>query len=145
METLVIIVAVWLILLGIYGALPMLRGSNNPRPVAPRVAVRSFAQVEVPAFIETTSEHAAPIVQPRPAVRASHAQSPLPAMGLFSEVDMLRAQVEHLRSELSALATAPVRREAGSRSRRYRPGVYTELPRSLRRQVHEVRSGRRHF
>ena len=61
--------------------------------------------------------------------------------GLFSEVDMLRLQIETLRSEMSALSTAP--RSEKARLRRYRSGLYTDLPRSLRRQVREVRNFRR--
>jgi hypothetical protein len=60
--------------------------------------------------------------------------------GLFSEVDMLRVQVETLRSEMSALNGGP--RGERARLRRYRLGQYTDLPRTLRRQVREVRSFR---
>jgi len=60
--------------------------------------------------------------------------------GLFSEVDTLRLQVETLRSEMSAL-NGDTRGEK-ARLRRYRSGQYTELPRTLRRHVREVRSFR---
>ena len=53
---------------------------------------------------------------------------------------MLRMQVETLRSEMSALNGAP--RGEKARLRRYRSGVYTDLPRTLRRQVREVRNFR---
>ena len=60
--------------------------------------------------------------------------------GLFSEVDTLRLQVETLRSEMSALSGMP--RSEKARLRRYASGQYTDLPRSLRRQVREVRNYR---
>jgi hypothetical protein len=60
--------------------------------------------------------------------------------GLFSEVDLLRVQVETLRSEMSALNGGP--RAEKARLRRYRSGQYTDLPRTLRRQVREVRNYR---
>jgi hypothetical protein len=60
--------------------------------------------------------------------------------GLLSEVDTLRLQVETLRSEMSALSGDPQSERA--RLRRYSSGQYTELPRTLRRQVRAVRSFR---
>jgi hypothetical protein len=60
--------------------------------------------------------------------------------GLFSEVDLLRVQVETLRSEMSAHNGAP--RSEKARLRRYSSGQYTDLPPTLRRQVREVRSYR---
>jgi hypothetical protein len=59
--------------------------------------------------------------------------------GLFSEVDMLRAQVEHLRTEVTALSGSSVRPEK-PRIKRYRTGAYTDLPRMLRRHVREARN-----
>jgi hypothetical protein len=61
----------------------------------------------------------------------------------YAEVSMLRAQIEHLRSELVALAGSPEREVRRNRSRRYKVGPYTDLPNPLRRQVREVRSVRR--
>lgn len=58
--------------------------------------------------------------------------------GSSTEVDRLRIQVETLRSQVNAIGSAP-RGEKG-RIRRYRSGQYTELPRSLRRQLREVRN-----
>jgi hypothetical protein len=49
-------------------------------------------------------------------------------------------QVETLRSEMSAMSGAP--RGEKARLRRYASHQYTDLPRSLRRQVHEVRNYR---
>jgi hypothetical protein len=68
--------------------------------------------------------------QPRVAARAS---------ALVSEVDFLRQQVEHLRTEVVALSGNGERFERPV-LRRYRTGVYTHLPRPLRRQVKELRS-----
>jgi hypothetical protein len=62
--------------------------------------------------------------------------------GFSSEVDMLRAQVEELRSEIAALSGGPAGRQDRPRLRRHSIGVYTYLPRLLRRQVREVRSVR---
>jgi hypothetical protein len=120
-EILVIIVAFWLILVGGYGALTLLNGKAT-RPAARRAA---------PA--------------PRVRIAPQNGQQPLPGApaqtqlgGLFSEVDMLRAQVEHLRTEVVALSDVATRYEK-PRTRRYRTGVYSDLPRLLRRQVKEVR------
>jgi hypothetical protein len=121
-EILVIIVAFWLILVGGYGALTLLNG-KAARPAARRAAA--------PA--------------PRIRIAPQNGQQPLPGApaqtqlgGLFSEVDMLRAQVEHLRTEVVALSDVATRYEK-PRARRYRTGVYSDLPRLLRRQVKEVR------
>jgi hypothetical protein len=121
-EILVIIVAFWLILVGGYGALTLFNGKPG-RPTARRAAA--------PA--------------PRVRIAPQNGQQPLPGApaqtqlgGLFSEVDMLRAQVEHLRTEVVALSDVATRYEK-PRTRRYRTGVYSDLPRLLRRQVKEVR------
>ena len=123
-EILVIIVAFWLILVGGYGGMTLLNGSHK-RPAAGR-------RVAPPA--------------PRVRISSEFGQQPLPGApastqlgGLFSEVDMLRAQVEHLRTEVVALSDVATRYEK-PRTRRYRTGVYSDLPRLLRRQVKEVRS-----
>jgi hypothetical protein len=120
-EILVIIVAFWLILVGGYGAMTLLNG----RPA------------------KAGSRRAA--LPPRARIAPQSAQQPLPGApahtqlgGLFSEVDMLRAQVEHLRTEVVALSDVASRYEK-PRTRRYRTGVYSDLPRLLRRQVKEVR------
>jgi hypothetical protein len=132
METLIIIVAFWLIVVGIYGALPLVRGvAHGPARGAPRVSrspLASISSFSLPHRQES-----------RPAVQRQTERIPSPS--LFSELDMLRAQVEHLRSQLVALSSASSREER-ARHRRYRSGPYAELPRPLRRQVHEVRSVR---
>jgi hypothetical protein len=121
MEILVIIVAFWLVLVGAYGGFSLYssssrRGSmrrSNAKP--PRVRIRRFEQTPLSGVAE-------------------------PQLGgLFSEVDMLRAQVEHLRTEVVALSDVASRHER-PRMRRYRTGVYASLPGRLRRQVKEVRS-----
>ena len=66
---------------------------------------------------------------------------PAPLGEVFSEVDMLRAQVEHLRTEVVALSETATRHER-PRTRRYQTGVYADLPRMLRRHVKEARSER---
>jgi hypothetical protein len=110
-QILVIIVAFWLLLVGAYGGLTLLSARNK-----------------------TNRRRAA--LQP-PTQRGEGA----PLGGLFSEVDMLRAQVEHLRTEVVALSETATRHEK-PRTRRYQTGVYSDLPRMLRRHVKEARSER---
>jgi hypothetical protein len=73
---------------------------------------------------------------------------PKPSMPQYvepKEVDYLRAEVQHLRSEINALSydapagPAPAGRQDRPKQRRYRTGNYTQLPRVLRRQVKEAR------
>jgi hypothetical protein len=67
----------------------------------------------------------------------------LPARPRPTEVDYLRAEVQHLRSEITALSydqpAVPAGRQDRPKQRRYRTGNYTQLPRVLRRQVKEAR------
>jgi hypothetical protein len=118
LEILAIIVAFWLMLVGIYGGLSLV-GSSRKR----KHSVRRTATVRSAAV---TARTGAPADQPV-------------LGGLFSEVDMLRAQVEHLRSEVVALSGSSVRQEK-PRLRRYSTGAYTDLPRMLRRHVREARN-----
>jgi hypothetical protein len=114
-EILVIIVAFWLLLVGAYGGLTLLNARNKAnRRLRTQPAVRP---------------------------RTDGSSGPAPLGGLFSEVDMLRAQVEHLRTEVVALSETATRHEK-PRTRRYQTGVYTDLPRMLRRHVKEARSER---
>jgi hypothetical protein len=66
---------------------------------------------------------------------------------IFAEVSLLRAQIEGLRAELGGIrsqATTLVKNErAAETRRRYRNGVKADLPVSLRRQIGDVRRGRR--
>jgi hypothetical protein len=120
-EILVIIVAFWLLLVGAYGGLTLLNGRSKTArgrtPGLPRVRIANWG---------TT-----------PRQGSDEARAPLG--GLFSEVDMLRAQVEHLRTEVVALSETATRHER-PRTRRYQTGVYADLPRMLRRHVKEVRN-----
>ena len=117
METLLIIVAFWLILIGVYGAIFLPRNRVKPArrpdrqtPLAP------------PAFRQRL---------------LSEMQSPR-----NPEVDFLRAQVEQLRSEVLALSgdSAP---RGGRVTTRRGSGATAHLPRPLRRQVRELRTTRR--
>ena len=115
MEILVVIVAFWLLLVGAYGGLQLLSARS-------KADQRRSAQPSHNARQKT--KDAAPLG------------------GLFSEVDLLRAQVEHLRTEVVALSETATRQER-PRARRYQSGVvYTELPRMLRRHVKEARNER---
>jgi hypothetical protein len=113
-EILVIIVAFWLLLVGAYGGLMLFNGRDAGSARRPARSGRSL-----PGTNETQ-----------------------PMGGLFSEVDMLRAQVEHLRTEVVALSETAAARHERARTRRYQTGVYTELPRMLRRHVKEARDDR---
>jgi hypothetical protein len=118
LEILAIIVAFWLLLVGIYGGLS-LAGSSRRR----KQSARRNAGIRSAAVASRTG-----------------ASTDQPVLGgLFSEVDMLRAQVEHLRTEVTALSGTAVRPEK-ARIKRYRTGAYTDLPRMLRRHVREARS-----
>jgi hypothetical protein len=118
LEVLVIIAAIWLMLLGIYGGYSLVVSSRRRR-------VRRDQGTVTPAEIPARPAGPRPTTSP----------------ALASEVEMLRAQVEHLRSEVVALSGEPPP-DARPRIRRYRAGAYTDLPRTLRRQVRQVRSVR---
>jgi hypothetical protein len=204
MQTLVLIIAFWLILLGIYGALPIMMAPFRRRdrarraapaarfesaPPAPRVApappppVRAAAAppIEIPRVVSVSqpipvikSVHLPaqppmePVIQaaepPKPAksrrqpvvekevivakqaasaTNGNGSHAPVPAASaVFSEVEMLREQVETLRTEIASLSTRG-QRDRTPPAKRYRTGSYTDLPRHLRRQVREVRNERR--
>src|SRR5688572_13151690 len=104
METLIIIVAFWLILLGAYGVVSLIRepagggASTDGTSLAlgrlgrrPQI-LEDLRSVERPTILSERRQARAPAAE-RPAIN-----------GLFSEVDVLRAQVEHLRTELTALS-----------------------------------------
>lgn len=119
MQILAVIVGFWLVLVAIYAGLILVAVYRHRR-----LSKQQHASIRSAAFSART--------------RASTEQPVLG--GLFSEVDMLRVQVETLRSEMSALNGGP--RAEKARLRRYRSGQYTDLPRNLRRQVREVRNFR---
>jgi hypothetical protein len=114
-EILVIIIAFWLLLVGAYGGLQLLGARNK----------------------QGQRRQAQPAARSRTAAGAKDE----PLGGLFSEVDMLRSQVEHLRTEVVALSETATRQER-PRTRRYQTGVYADLPGSLRRHVKEARDER---
>jgi hypothetical protein len=123
-EILVIIVAFWLLLVGAYGGLTLINGRAKAghgglTAGSPRIRIANWERTPLPG-----SSEAAPLG------------------GLFSEVDMLRAQVEHLRTEVVALSETAATRTERPRTRRYQTGVYADLPRMLRRHVKEVRDVR---
>lgn len=137
METIVLIVAFWLVLLGAYGVVTLLR--DQPRQ---RDARRTYPARRRPFdWPERADErHGGATRDLEPMGRSESSQ----VSGLFSEVDLLRAQVERLRSEIVALSGATNADWLDRpRVRRYRTGAYTYLPRMLRRHVREVRSFRR--
>ena len=143
MEVIIVILAIWLALIGLYGAWPYVSAVNFgaifARPqisAGPEFAIRERYNDQIAAAAAVLAQ---PELQlpPRPVVRAS-----LP--NLPTEVDILRAQVEQLRSELDALSTTATRLDR-PRLRRYRTGVYTYLPRPLRQHVRELRVNRRAF
>ena len=119
MEILVAFAALWLVLVGAYIVISLVSARRERARDAQQAGIRSAA---FSARMGVSREQ--PVLG-----------------GLFSEVDTLRLQVETLRSEMSALNGEP--RAEKARLRRYRPGQYTELPPTLRRQVREVRSFRR--
>jgi hypothetical protein len=119
LEIAAVIVGFWLVLVIIYTALAVIAAYGRRKREKAQGSIRSVA------FSARTG-----------------ASTDQPVLGgLFSEVDMLRVQVETLRSEMSALTGAP--RGEKARMRRHRLGQYTDLPRTLRRQVREVRNFRR--
>lgn len=123
MEILVIIVAFWLMLVGVYGGWSLRNGSQRGS-VARRAGQAAAPRVRLAQWDR----------KPSPVKREAVKLEPL-----VNEVDMLRAQVEHLRTEVVALSDVAGRYER-PRTRRYRTGVYADLPRILRRQVKEVRN-----
>ena len=123
METVVLIIALWLILVGVYGALSLLSGP--PRQAQGRPQRRAKA---------------------RPAQSQQYVQSydydlERDASGaILSEVDLLRAQVRHLRSEVFAMSGTPQEDKSANKPKRYRG--QTDLPRPLRRHLRETRGVR---
>ncbi|HLF72596.1 MAG TPA: hypothetical protein VI759_10650 [Dehalococcoidia bacterium] len=206
MQTLVLIIAFWLILLGIYGALPIIMAPFRRRerarraapasrfesaPPAPRVAPAPPPPIQATAAPPIEIPRVVTVSQPIPVIKSVHLPAQMPmepvmqapeppksaksrkqpvvekevivarqaapatngnashtpaaaatgASAVFSEVEMLREQVETLRSEIASLSTRE-QRDRTARAKRYRTGSYTDLPRHLRRQVREVRNER---
>jgi len=144
-DTLILVVALWFIILGVYGAFFLPNGQkrfSNSNSSANAIFHEAFASTQ-------RVEERRPAPEPQPPARGHAGQGVIreirPQASLFSEVDMLRAQVEELRSEIAALSGPAAGRPDRPRLRRYGIGVYTHLPRLLRRQVREIRSVRRHL
>jgi hypothetical protein len=91
-----------------------------------------------PAIARPTPRRELPRRQPAEAQQARRFE--LPARPKPTEVDFLRAQDEHRRSEIDAMSSdPPAGRQDRPKQRRYRTGNYTHLPRKLTRQVNEAR------
>jgi hypothetical protein len=134
METMLVIAALSLIAAGLFGIYPMFRRERL------RLAVPRKSPPPPPEVLAPAENPFASTVPLRPS------QTTPPDSGinsLFVEVDQLKVQVEHLRSEVVALSGAMPGRPERLRRRRYSAGVYSELPRLLRQHVREVRSERR--
>jgi len=118
METLLFIIAFWLILMGAYGAMTL-----RPRSAEPQRGERPAAGLPV-----ATKARAAARRQPAAATSVN---------GLSADIDFLRNQIEHLRTEVLALSGAEERPRPARRSRG--ASAEAELPQPLRRQVREAR------
>jgi len=126
METVVLVIALWLILVGIYGALSLLSGTPKGQPRAQRRPRAAQVRESAPHV----ERYGAPFNMEQDAPNA-----------ILSEVDLLRAQVRHLRSEIFAMADKP-QPEIGSASKPKRYRGQPELPRPLRRHLRENRGVR---
>jgi hypothetical protein len=126
MQTVVLIIALWLILVGIYGAVSLLRG--QPRPA------RKETHRHIPRRAANEQPRGAGAV-----IREVPSEAP---NAILSEVDLLRAQVRHLRSEVFAMSGKDPEPVDKNKSRRYRAGAYNDLPRPLRRHLRETRGVR---
>ena len=93
MDTLVFIVAFWLMLVGVYGAYSLVNSGRNSSKRG-----RAAQATRVPV------RPARPVMRPRPVNQPQ-------TSGHLSEVDILRAEVQHLRTEVVALSTAAARYE----------------------------------
>ena len=144
LETIVLILAVALIGIGIFGAWPLLAGEGGQRQAVRR---STAGGVLLNRGSSAPNREVAQAFQRQVKAAASAmtgARKPAqPAEMLASEVDLLRMQVEKLRTEIVTLSGTRERFEK-SRVRRYRTGVYSYLPPILRRQVSEVRQSRIH-
>ena len=127
METIVLVIALWLILVGIYGALSLLTEPNASQPSAER---RPKAKAASP-------RPSPPRVEPYRAPYDPEEETP---NAILSEVDLLRAQVRHLRSEIFAITDQPAEDQAKAPKRYRHPD--RDLPRPLRRHLRESRGVR---
>jgi hypothetical protein len=166
-DTLLLIAGFFFIVIGVYGAFVLPGSSRQARGGGGRTSATSvfheaFASTQRPPERRTQPATAPMAGQEvglfsgifRPGQGGQRPERTLagrgvirevrpPAERTFSEVDLLRAQVEELRTELAALSSSPATRPERPRLRRHGIGLYTYLPPALRRQVREVRSSRR--
>ena len=115
MQTVVLVIALWLILLGLYGAISLLLAEPATRRApATRRSMPRPRNTRPPVI-----HHDAPTA-------------------ILSEVDLLRAQVHHLRSEILVSGSPELDK---AKPRKYR-SASADLPRPLRRQLREARGVR---
>src|SRR5687767_12364777 len=108
METVVLVIALWLILVGIYGALSLLSGSPSGQQARSQRRPKAVKQPRA----------SAPRVEAYGAPYDLEVDAP---SAILSEVDLLRAQVRHLRSEIFAMADKPAYEdEKAGKPKRYR-------------------------
>lgn len=149
METLILILSVVMILVGLYGAWPSIRGSageRRPRQSVPaRASPPPVSRPEATRVVPELGQRIEDAGQAMQLPARPNIAQPFPVTGLVSEVDSLRSQVELLRSEVISLSGAQ-RRESNERprARRYSTGLYSYLPPALRREVRAVRHLRLH-
>jgi hypothetical protein len=137
MDIVIAIIGVWLVLLGAYGLLPVLRRNGGREGRPPKVRIESAW---------TPASDSAPIAaSPSPEKQYVGTRQVAAQAGPDSEIDFLRRQVEQLRSELVAYSGRPALRDERPRLRRYRVGLYTRLPSFLRQRIRESRLSRRSF
>ena len=129
METVVLVIALWLILVGIYGALSLLSGA--PKALPARAQRRPKAAAQARASVPHVEPYGAPYNMEQDTPKA-----------ILSEVDLLRAQVRHLRSEIFAMAEKPQVEVGSSANKPKRYRGQPELPRPLRRHLRETRGVR---
>jgi hypothetical protein len=135
LETLIIIIAFWLILMGVYGVVTL-----RPQGATGRAGRAPAGAASTNMFRRPPVEERKPMAARSTAPRRAETAPTANVNGLFSEVDMLRAQIEHLRTEVLALSA--VQQEKPKTTRRSRGGPETELSKPLRRQVREARDRR---
>jgi hypothetical protein len=174
-EVFLIILAIWLVLIGLYGLWPYLSVLNLGVLVSPpRASVLPALDVQE-RYNDQIAAAAAALAQPefqpppRPVVRAVEARpsqslprptvpaaapspsQPLPPSAAPAAAPSLSSEVDMLRAQVEQLRSQIVAlsttapRQDRSRPRRYRTGPYAYLPQPLREHVRELRLNRRGF
>ena len=136
MEIAVVTIAVWLILVGLYGAWPLLRrGVEDATDSADGAEyTRPARQAATPSFLPERPE-------PQGYLSSTTTTPVLPLARAASEIEQLRAQVQQLRSEITTLSDR--RRDVGQKRARSRRTVApANLQRPIRRQLTVVRTTR---